>query len=95
MKTTVVDVLTGAGAVFMAVALLAMALHVSMGQDPSDPLIALMALGMVGAVTGLVQRYDRGLAQQPTPHEALLQARRWRAGRVDSDHLVAMSAEQV
>ncbi|GAA1751666.1 hypothetical protein GCM10009767_08330 [Kocuria aegyptia] len=95
MRTTVSNVLTGAGAVVMTVALLAMVLNVFTGEGPGDPLIALMTLGVIGAVIGFVQRFDEDAAQQSTPHEALLQARRWRVERIDTDRSLAASGRQM
>lgn len=95
MRTTMFDTLTGAGAALMAVALLAMVLELSAGEVPGDPLVALLTLGVIGAVIGVVQRFEQGAAQQPTSHDALLQARRWRAERIDSDRPLAASGEQV
>ncbi|MEX5301361.1 hypothetical protein [Kocuria sabuli] len=66
------DILVGAGRVLIAVALLEMVVDVLTREGPSDPLMAFMALGMVGAVTGIVHRFEQGAAQQPASQEALL-----------------------
>jgi hypothetical protein len=52
------DVLLSAGAVLIAVALLEMVVDVLTREGPSDPLMAFMALGVVGAVIGIVHRFE-------------------------------------
>lgn len=78
MRATTDDVLTGSAAVLMAVALFGMVLTLGTGAIPGV-FLAMVTLGSVGVAAGVVRRFERGAAQQPSPAQSLLQARQRRA----------------